>query len=248
MDLLALAVAMKAEQGNSGLYVKTPRDIQRVFGCSYRKAQRLIEQAKNCPNLFVYNPKTKFLCSRTFKRGCRYIHNEKYDKRLYYDNCIKIKREDILDKNGKISHIAIVRLIRQEMAMKALRARCPQMRYTSRNTRLATMIPLTQQHIGNVVGYTQPTISRLLRKWEKAGKIAIERQPISFVNDLRHNDVIKNYHGKKTFIFDGFECVREPNVYTILDVDAFSHCRNVIYNHPKRITDNVRSFAFAQFD
>lgn len=234
-DLLVLAICLKLNKTNSGIYVRTPRDIMRVCRCSYRKADRLIKQAIQCSKLFRYNPKTKFLSANTFVKGCDYYFNDK-GKKYYYDDCFKIA----LGKDGIISHNELSKQLRDKLILKPIRYNQPRMSYNSLTHRPEMKKkPLTQRYLANIAGCHRTTVSRHLRKLEQKGDISIishDKFPIyDFDHDVEVNKMPKN---RWCFLSGRVAYIRDVNQYKILNERINNSFQHIIYNHKKRLTDN----------
>lgn len=243
-DLLVLAICMKLNDGASGLYIRTPRDISTLFHCSYRKAERLMKMAMDCPRLFHYNPKTHFLSARTFVVGCSWFEG-KNGKRFYHDTVITVRKAS----DGTISHNEISKQLRDKMMLKAIEQSRPRMSSNCQSTlRSETSRPLTQKFLGNIAGCHRSTVSRHLRKVEGRDEIKITVHDKIPVYDVEHGVEYKRVIGRRPFISGRIAYIRDANDYEIL-VDEYNYCfKHIIYNHPQRLKPNRHNWSFAQYD
>lgn len=243
-DLLVLAICMKLNDTSSGMYIRSPRDIAKRFHCSYRKAERMMKQASQCPRLFHYNPKTKFISARSFVVGCEWFEG-KNGKRFYHDTVIDIRKAD----DGTISHSEISRQLHDKMMLKAIKQSRPRMSSNCQlKSRSETGRPLTQKFLGNIAGCHRSTVSRHLRKVAKENGISITVHDKIPVYDLEHGEVINDIPNRKPFVSGRIAYVRDANDYEILDDEYILSFKHVIYNHPKRLTHNRHDWHMAQFD
>lgn len=233
-DLLCLAICLKLNRNDSGMYVRDPRDIMRQFHCSYRKAARLMKAAAEDKTLFRYNPKTKFLVARSFEIGCDVVNSRKGEK-YRQDNCIAVEKED----DGTISHYKISYKLRDFIIQKMLRTQGPSDELQCQNhPHSENRKPLTQKYIGNVAGCHQTTVSRRLKKMAANKQITILSHPKIPVVDLEHGIVLNVFDGRKPFVSGRFMYIRDVNEYTIIDNSIHCRFKHIIYNHKKRLTDN----------
>lgn len=233
-DLLCFAICLKLNSSDSGMYLNDPRDIMRLFHCSYRKARRLMLQSISDKDLFHYNPKTKFIVARSFKRGCGFT-NSHSGKVFHKDNVIVIDKE----ADGTISHYKTSSRLRDLLIQKMLRTQSPSDELECQNNpHSESRKPLTQEYIGNVAGCHQTTVSRRTIRMAKNKQIAIKSHAKIPVWDLEHGIVLNDIPDRKPFIVGRFAYIRDVNEYTILDNSIHFRFKHIIYNHRKRKTDN----------
>lgn len=242
-DLLVFAICLKLYSGSSALRVDSAYKVMKMFRCSYRKAERLIEQAKNCPALFSYYPNAQYLVARSFKRGCEWTWNKRQNKKLYRDDCIAIEKKS----DGIISHYEISTRLRDMLMYKAIKAYQNKMSSNCHFiSRQGTIKPLTQKFISNIAGCCRSTVTRHLNKAakqtkDKKSEIKITSHPIIPVYDILDGEVINdipNMDKRKTFIRSHYACVRDANEYELTD-EKFNYIfKHIIYNHKGRRTQN----------
>ena len=251
-DLLVFAICLKLNDGSSALRIDSAYRVMKMFHCSYRKAERLIEQAKDCPSLFRYYPKSNYLVAKSFKRGCDWTFS-KHKKKLYCDDCIVIEKA----ADGIISHNEISKRLRYRVMTKAIRAYQNKMSsYCHFSSRQGDKKPLTQEFISNIAGCHRSTVSRHLNKAAKRigndkAEIEIISHPVIPVYDLIDDTVINivpNMDNRKPFIRGHYACVRETNDYVLVD-DKFNYMfKHIIYNHKQRRTNNSFDSFSARYD
>lgn len=233
-DLLCFAICLKLYKGQSGMYLTNEYAVMKLLHCSQGKAKRLIRDAVHDAYLFDFNPKTKFLRAKSFRRGAAYI-NSQYGKetmRLFKDSCIRIGCDDV----EQISHYQISWQLQDKVM---LRQTC--VRSSSGNSNCLPICPemkkpLTQKFIGNMAGCHQTTVSRHLRKLAKKGveRISITSHPKIPVYDLEHGIVINDIPNRRPFISGRFAYIRDVNEYDVHDDEILSSYNHIIWNHPKR--------------
>lgn len=234
-DLLVLAICLKLNSADSGIYLRNPKELVNTLHCSYRKAVRLFNQAPCEKTLFHYNPKTKFLVARSFEIGCKTTYSKGRRQKLFRmdDVIVVTKNED-----GIISHNQISSQLRDLAIEKMLRLQKPSDDLQRQQRHSETRKPLTQNFIGNCVGLCQATVSRRLRKMEQRKEISITRHPKIIIWDLRYGVVVNDIPNRKPFISGRFACIRDVNEYEILDTSIPYRFKHIVYNHSRRHTDN----------
>lgn len=243
-DLLVLAICMKLNNTSSGMYIRSPRNITKLFHCSYRKAERMMTQASQCPRLFHYNPKTKFISARSFAVGCEWFEG-KNGKRFYHDTVIVIEKA----ADGTISHFEISKQLKDKMMLKAIKQSRPRMSSNCQPThRPETSRPLTQKFLGNIAGCHRSTVSRHLRAVEKQNGISITVHDKIPVYDIEHGELINDIPNRRPFVSGRIAYVRDANNYEILDDEYLYSFKHIIYNHPKRLKPNRHDYFLAQYD
>lgn len=235
-DLLCFAICLKLNRNDSGIYLRNPKDIMKMFHCGYKKARRLFFQATSDKGLFRYNPRTKFIVARSFEIGCNTNPSKGKRTKVYRsDDCLIVKK----DEDGRISHNGISSQLRDLLIKKLLRTQKPADELQCQgNHHSATRKPLTQKFIGNCAGICQTTVSRRLRKMSANGEIKITSHPKIPVIDLEHGIVLRDFTNRKFFISGRFGYIRDVNKYEILSDEIHFRFKHIIYNHKKRRTDN----------
>lgn len=235
-DLLVFAICLKLNRNDSGMYLRSPKELMKILHCSYRKAVRLFNQAPHNKSLFRYNPRTKFIVARSFEIGCN-TNPSKGKREFVYrsDDVIVVTK----NTDGRISHNDISSQLRDLFIKKMLRTQKPADELQCQgNHHSATRKPLTQKFIGNCVGVCQTTVSRRLRKMSANGEIKITRHPKIPVIDLEHGIVMNDFSNRKYFISGRFAYIRDVNDYEILNDEIHFRFKHLIYNHKKRRREN----------
>ena len=95
LEMLACAYLIKRKYQHSTLYNVNVTRVMQFFGCSYKKALKLIEAFRESP-LFVYNEEKKCLYARTFKDKTEKLFGHKATKKYsaISDYCYKMAEEE----------------------------------------------------------------------------------------------------------------------------------------------------------
>lgn len=228
--------------------------IRKTMCCSHYKAIRMIEQAKQCTELFSYNKKRNTLVARSFTHGK--LEKRTYalgnEERIAYSTyCYKLR----YDYNGTVSHFSMSQLLRDKLLLCPICAKQRKNDFilvAKSSTRIDRAKALSAKKFSRLFGMHHTTASRHLRKLENAGQITVRRHSFIKVADFYSGELLTNDKRllcRKPFLRQGFMVVKDANEYrtTRLNEDVFT---NVIFNHAKRHSHNYSrlELALAHYD
>lgn len=251
-ELFIFAVCIKMMFGDSCIRPDV-KSVRKLLGCSYYKAERLIERAKSCPELFAYYERPNLLVARSFTHGIldRRIFSSRHNiYTAYTSTCYKFVFE-IPEEVSKIniSHIEISRKFKDLLMLHAIECRqnrklkdgshnvVLKSKYSTRSNRKSA---LSVKKLGRISGYSCSTVSRHISKLEKAGEIKVTRHNFIPVADFRSGIVIDDnpaLRNRRTFLRHGLLVVRDANDY----VCDGNYGKFIIFNHVKRHRKNINS-------
>lgn len=245
-ELFVFAVCIKQLYGSSA-FKPSVALVRKKLNCSYYKAARLIERAKEDQELFVYYPEANLLIARSFTRGKLKKSENRSGRRTfvaYSAFCYKYR----YDNAETISHNAISRLLKDRLLIHAIKARQLKndlqtvVKNLSTHSRSNRSTALHCKRLGNMIGCHYTTALRHLRSMEKADKLSVYRPEYLPVVDRRsgtiltdNTDLIK----RKLFLRGDYLVTRDINEY-ILPTDNNDTFANVIFNHHGRRNRNLR--------
>lgn len=252
-ELFVFAVCLKCLSSSSGIKADVML-IRKTMSCSHYKAIRMIEQAKQCSELFSYNKKRNTLVARSFTHGkleknVYSVGNEKHTSYSAY--CYKLR----YDKSETISHFSMSQLLRDKLLLCPICAKQRKNDFilvAKSSTRIDRAKALSAKKFSRLFGMHHTTASRHLRKLENAGQITVHRHSFIKVADFYSGELLTNDKRllcRKPFLRQGFMVVKDANEYrtTRLNEDVFT---NVIFNHAKRHSHNYSrlELALAHYD
>lgn len=243
-ETFVFAVCVKmVSKGDS----KIPADIKSVrklMGCSYYKAERMIEAARRHPDLFFFYENGKYLVARSFTKGRleRRVYATKGNTfTAYCAACVRFVYNDA----EKVSHIAVSRRLRDTLITNAIKA--TQTADGSdpivNSSRPSASRPLTLHSLSRASGYHHTTVSRHLCKMEKEGKVAVRKGSLVPTVHLESGEVLTDsaalLNCKRWYDWNGVRFVREPNAYSLVSPQRNDYAVNIIFNHKNRHRHNV---------
>lgn len=247
-ELFVLAVCMKINSGDSAIKNPTPTLIKRFFGCSYYKAERLLNKAKQCNELFAYYEKADLLIARSF------THN-KLERREYCSGrttfvayktfCYKLR----YNSSDKISHYNLSRLLKDKLLIYAMKARqlkndLPAVANNNKiSTRSHRFHALYQRKLAALAGVHRTTVSRHVRKMERQGELRIIESDLIVIANRRTGQLYTNNEMllcRRPFAHHDYLCVRDAFEYIVAsnNKDTFV---NIIFNHRGRHRRNKQT-------
>lgn len=251
-ELFAFAVCIKMAEGSSAIHADV-KTVRRMLNCSYYKAVRLVERAKECPALFRYYREANLLVARSFTRGRldRTVYRAgRKEFTAYHACCYKHTYEP----TDRISHMELSKHLRDILIKMAIEARQLKHDLTTvvnkkKSTRANRSNALYAVKLGHISGYHHSTVSRHIRKMEEAGEVITTRPDAVAVLDLKSGEVLTDRTellGRRGFVRHGVKLVRDANTYSLSSCER-RICTHVIFNHAKRHHRNARSSAQSKF-
>jgi hypothetical protein len=237
--LLAFAVLIKFEFGNSAFH-PTAYNVKTMFHCSHKSALRLIEDAKQCPNLFYYHQKTNLLIARSFRASQVIKDNPTNNRRKSHsDYCIKIERP----QEYSIAQMSIY--IREQLALCAINAKQRTDDFHSPDTlstRRERANALLQKRLAAIMGYkSASTANRHMTKLEQAGVIKVQHSKLRPVYDNRHDKALiseehfSQVENRRLIQHGSISFVREANQYQLTSSETQRRFCHIIYDYDLRI-------------
>lgn len=245
-DLLAFAVCLKMLYGSSAFHPSVSL-VRSLMNCRSEKAQRLLEQAKNCPELFYYNEKKNFLVAKNLVRPYiieqwveigkdRILSKSAYCHKFEYDPNERVSHYDVANKIFNVIILCgIAQFVREDNFIKVgdvttQSSTCPDRKKA-----------ITQRRMAKTLNCHHSTISRRIKKLEAKGIISVNRYPIVMIMHTQSGTRYKsdnNFYNRRAFCIGAFAYVREANEYN-LGTNWNFKCCNVIFNHKDRLRHNV---------
>lgn len=241
-ELFIFAVCLKCLDSSSAIHPTVPL-VRKLMGCSYYKAERMIERAKSCDELFRYYPEANLLIARSFTKGKLKKTTTYLSKTIFVSYsafCYKFRFEEA----ETVSHIAVSRKLQDALLIHAIKAR--QLKNALhcnvdgkakiQDSRSNRPTALHSRKLGRIAGCHQSTATRHLRKMEDNGELTVLRHDFIPVIDHRRNVAVtddKELLRRRPFPRQGFLVVKDCNEYIMAptNTDVFV---NVIFNHKGR--------------
>ena len=245
-QLLALSVCLKMNFGHSGCH-PTISLLRNILKCGAAKAERLLNQAKNCPELFYYNEGRNFLSARNFKIG--YLHKDwvnlsrKKRKLAISAYCYKFEynSQDILSHQNVTNDLFDVRVLGMiadfERENNFIEVGGDEPISTSCSDRANA---LSLRKLAAILGCHFSTVGRHLNKLEARGVITTTRFkliPVMFMPT--HTWLVSDteFQKRQLIVIGRYGYVREANEYRLGENFDKKLC-NVIFNHEQRLRRN----------
>lgn len=253
-ELFVFAVCLKLNSGSSGVHVNDIMTIRKLIACSNSKAKRLIEGAKNCPELFYYNDKKKFLVARSFTRGKlrRSVNYSGYTRYVAYSAyCYK----HVFEPGKPISHNKLSQLLRDKLLLSPIVSKERKndfIKVDNHSTRSDRATALSVKKLSAFTGQHHTSVSRRLHRLEKNNIIKTQRHEIIKLADYYTGELLtdnSSYLDRRPFLRFGCWCIKDANEYHPQNIRSNEFC-NVIFNHVKRQKKNYskREIALSHFD
>lgn len=254
LEVIAAAAIIFAYKGDGRITDLSVKSLMNLFHCGCNRAKRILSRLKSDKEYFVYDEKKGTINVRSFKRhkgvmerGTHYSKSGKFSTKYKSCYCLKL---DISDKS-RLSINWVVKQLRYMLITCMIKTKNVKDGFTkslvqnntSRSTRDSE---LYQEKIGNVIGVSQPTVSRYVHQMADLGFISIDSsKPIPVYNrrtgEMYTHD--EDLLSRNQFIVKDCVCVRYSNEYKITDAKHGKRVCNVIFDHIKRFrTPIVKQF------
>ena len=244
LECLALAVIIKRTFVNSTLYGVNIGNFRRTFGCSYTKAQKMIEAVKDC-HLFVYDEKHDFLFAKSFKSQ-EVKHYGKGDKFLAKaDFCKKIYESANTLRD-------VTRLLRETLLANVMVAQQRELlggnaKQTQSNGKAAqSKAPIALRKFAKSISMSKSSAGRYISKMVKDGKVSkseiVAECVLQYYTSEKANEWMTNHPHQRLWIwfseiYHQFTAwITYGRMYSLNDGNFDRSFRNVIYNHMKRLS------------
>lgn len=247
-EVFVFAVCVKMCRKDS----RIPADIKSVrklMGCSYYKAERMIEAARQCPELFYVYKNGRHIVARSFTHGRlekRIHHTKKNEYIAYCASCFRFGYDD----SEPVRHIKVSRTLRDKLITDAIMAtqQADGSNPITHSIRPSDSRPITLHSLSKASGYHYTTVLKHIQKMEKAKKVDSVQGGLVAIKRLANNDGEQDtvltddpalLNRKVWYDWDGFRFVREPNRYAVVRADRDDYSVNVIFNHKRRHRKHV---------
>lgn len=244
LESLALAIIIKRTFVNSTLYGVNIGNFRRTFGCSYTKAQKMIEAVTNC-NLFIYDEKHDFLFAKSFKsRGVkRYGKNGKFIAKA--DFCKKIYESANTLRD-------VTRLLRETLLTNVMVAQQRELlggnakEFQSHCKAARSKVPIALRKFAKSFGMSKSSAGRYLSKMAKDGKVSkskiVTECVLPYYTSEKAAVWMENHQGQRLWVWFSEKhhqftaWVTYGRMYSLNDGNLDRSFQNVIYNHTKRVS------------
>lgn len=243
-ELFIFAVCIKINgKGDSKISTEV-KDVRKLMGCSYYKAVRMIEGAKQCPELFFVYENGKYIVARSFthnKLEKRVFHTKKREYAAYCAKCFRFEYDD----SKPVRHIEMSRKLRDGLITDAIMATqsADGSNPINSSTRPTNSRPITLQALAKVSGYHYTTVLKHLKKMESCGKVESKKGELVTVLHLETGEVLTDDESclrrKIWYDWHGYRFVRQPNRYAVVKANKDDRAVNIIFNHRRRHKKNV---------
>lgn len=240
-ELLCFAICIKMYSESS----RIPNDVvtvRRLLNCGHYKAQRMLANAKKCPDLFFVYENEKFIVARSFtfhgKLQRKEVMCNKKQYTAYQTKCIRYGYK----KGEQIKHDFIQRDLRDRLIKNAIIARggrvCSTTIKVNKTTKQNTPQPIGQDQLREASGYgCVVTVQNHLKKMVKTGEVVVEAAKATPIQDLRTGEVLtddKSLLERNTFEWKGKKYACVPNKYAVVNPQKEDYACNIIFNHKQR--------------
>lgn len=244
LECLALSVIIKRKFVNSTLYGVNVGNFRRTFGCSYTKAQKMIEAVTNC-NLFVYDERHDFLFAKSFKNDevKHYGKNGKFLAKA--DFCKKIYESANTLRD-------VTRLLRETLLANVMVAQQRELlggnakeNQTNRKEP-RSKAPITLRKFAKSISMSKSSAGRYLSKMAKDKKVSkseiVAECVLPFYTSEEAAVWMENHPGQRLQVWFSEKYrqftawITYGRMYSLNDGNLDRSFRNVIYNHTKRVS------------
>lgn len=243
IECLALAVIIKRTFVNSALYGVNIGNFRRTFGCSYKKAQKMIEAVKESP-LFVYNEKNDYLFAKSFKSKeiKHYGKNGKFTANA--DFCKKIYESAYTLRD-------VTRLLRETLLANVMVAQQRELlggnaKQTQFGKAAQSKAPIALRKFAKSISMSKSSAGRYISKMAKDGKVSkseiVAECVLPYYTSEKANEWMTNHPNQRLWVwlsekYHQFTAwITYGRMYSLNGGTLDRSFRNVIYNHMKRLS------------
>lgn len=244
LECLALAVIIKRTFVNSTLYGVNVGNFRRTFGCSYKKAQKMIEAVKDC-GLFLYNEEHDFLFAKSFKskEDKHYGKNGKFVAKA--DFCKKIyESANTLRDVTRLLRETLLANVMVAQQRELLGGNAKQTQSNGKATR--SKAPIALRKFAKSINMSKSSAGRYISKMAKDGKVSkseiVAECVLPYYTSEKANEWMTNHPHQRLWIwfsekYHQFTAwITYGRMYSLNDGNFDRSFRNVIYNHRKRLS------------
>ena len=244
LECLALAVIIKRTFVNSTLYGVNVGNFRRTFGCSYKKAHKMIEAVKDC-GLFLYNEEHDFLFAKSFKSKevKHYGKNGKFV--AHADFCKKIYESANTLRD-------VTRLLRETLLANVMVAQQRELlggnaKQTQSNGKAArSKAPIALRKFAKSISMSKSSAGRYISKMAKDGKVSkseiVAECVLSYYTSEKAAAWMENHPRQRLQVwfsekYHQFTAwITYGRKYSLSDGTLDRSFRHVIFNHMKRLS------------
>lgn len=244
LECLALSVIIKRTFVNSTLYGVNVGNFRRTFGCSYKKAQKMIEAVKDC-HLFVYNEEHDFLFAKSFKtkevkhygKNGKFIANADFCKKIYESaNTLR----------------DVTRLLRETLLANVMVAQQRELlggnaKQTQSNGKAARRkAPIALRKFAKSINMSKSSAGRYLSGMAKDGKVSkseiVAECVLPYYTSDKSAAWMEKHPGQRLQVwfsekYHQFTAwITYGRMYSLTDGNLDRSFRHVIFNHMKRLS------------
>ena len=239
-ELLALSVCIKCHFYDSLVKNVSVRKIQSIAHCGYGKAKKLLQMAKDNSEWFYYNPYTNSLLAKNFKKRYKVVSTDKHGRTCYSMYTIQVERKDYSIRE-------LVSEFRCKLMLNAVKA--VQIREDKSISKKKTMpylsqtTPLTNKILANTIGVKNTKqVCRTKKKMVNRGTISYQKPTLIYATNCLSDEAIKHRNLSNTYLIishdKGTGYIVTRATYKIEDRREYESCKNIIFNHARRLTNN----------
>lgn len=248
LECLALAVIIKRTFVNSTLYGVNVGNFRRTFGCSYKKAQKMIEAVKDCP-LFVYDGKHDYLFAKSFKskEDKHYGKNGKFV--AHADFCKKIYESANTLRD-------VTRLLRETLLANVMVAQQRELlgsnaQIQSDGKAARSKAPIALRKFAKSIGMSKASAGRYISKMAKDGKVSkseiVAECVLPYYTGEKAAAWVENHPRQRLQVWFSEKYrqftawITYGRIYSLTDGALDRSFRHVIYDHMKRLSASNKS-------
>lgn len=243
LELIAFAVAIKCAFPDSRMRNISATAVQHLLQCRFDKAKRLLQEAKDYPSLFEYNPKTNSLLAKNMAKP---YYSMSRSRNGYIMKDAEIYKLEIKDYSLKdlVKHFKFIlaaypvwakEMKEEKVAKDALHFK---RRQNFKHSFIRTS-PVSQHSLQKAAGLNnRKAVQRLTKAMEQRGEWSVNRHHLKFAGFYAcQTEVMKQKFDPRFMVIlpeDGAVCYKQYNDYT-LSADGMMRFKHVIFNHRTRL-------------
>ena len=251
LQLIAMSIAIKCNYADSRMRNVSVKAIQELLHCGFNTAKTLFTEAQKC-SLFRYNPVTRTLLAKNFKKKFINKITTKRGNEAYMVYCFKLDVKDYtlrsLVKELKVS------IIKSCINTQERKNKFPYNGNLSNTNLFVSTHVLTQSRLAKKIGVkSRTTVQRLVKELENNKVIRVERPKIEYVNNCTSDEALKEtflnpkvryiYNERTGVLFTIYPC--RYNFTSRVENERF---QNIILNHESRIKPNYNYSSLEAFN
>lgn len=243
LECLALSIIIKRTFVNSTLYGVNVGNFRRTFGCSYTKAQKMIEAVKEC-SLFVYNEKHDFLFAKSFKskdvkhygKNGKFLANADFCKKIY-ESANTLRDVTRLLRETLLANV----MVAQQRELLGSNAK-----NQSNGKATQSKAPIVLRKLAKSISMSKASAGRYISKMEKDGKVSksgiVAECVLPYYTSEKASEWITSHPQQRLYVWYSEKYrqftawITHGRMYSLNDETFDRSFRNVIYNHKKRLS------------